>query len=217
MSPSKKTPRKAVKKPARKPAPVRRPKAATKVPVKKAPPAKEAPKAKKKPPAAAPAPRKVPEVPAERDPALVAAAAQDRAEKAVKQKAVRDVRKPAKARPRAAVLPDIVKPGLGGRWECFRCGAKFYDLNRPEPTCPKCGADQRDKPREKPATPAPQPERPRRDKVPMGGLLEEEEEPIEEYEGDEEDLGLDADAFLTETPDGAEEEEDVDVTVLEEE
>jgi hypothetical protein len=51
----------------------------------------------------------------------------------------------------------------------------------------------------------------------MGGLLEEEEEPIEEYEGDEEDLGLDADAFLTETPDGAEEEEDVDVTVLEEE
>jgi Protein of unknown function (FYDLN_acid) len=26
---------------------------------------------------------------------------------------------------------------LGTRYVCFRCGAKFYDLNRPEPLCPK--------------------------------------------------------------------------------
>jgi len=29
---------------------------------------------------------------------------------------------------------------LGSKWECFSCGAKFYDLNKPEPLCPKCGA-----------------------------------------------------------------------------
>lgn len=34
-------------------------------------------------------------------------------------------------------------PDLGTKWECFSCGVKFYDLGRPEPLCPKCGADQR--------------------------------------------------------------------------
>jgi uncharacterized protein (TIGR02300 family) len=34
-------------------------------------------------------------------------------------------------------------PDLGTKWECFSCGAKFYDFGRPEPLCPKCGADQR--------------------------------------------------------------------------
>ena len=36
---------------------------------------------------------------------------------------------------------------LGTKYHCFSCQAKFYDLNRPEPICPKCGADQRDKPK----------------------------------------------------------------------
>ena len=35
---------------------------------------------------------------------------------------------------------------LGARWQCFSCGAKFYDLNRPDPLCPKCGTDQRESP-----------------------------------------------------------------------
>ena len=35
----------------------------------------------------------------------------------------------------------------------------------------------------------------------MGSLLDEDEEPVEEFEGDEEDIGaIDDDAFLTETP-----------------
>lgn len=38
------------------------------------------------------------------------------------------------------------KSKLGSRFTCFQCGLKFYDLNRPEPNCPKCGADQRDNP-----------------------------------------------------------------------
>lgn len=34
------------------------------------------------------------------------------------------------------------KAKLGNRYACFQCGTKFYDLNRPQPTCPECGADQ---------------------------------------------------------------------------
>ena len=38
------------------------------------------------------------------------------------------------------------KAQLGNRYTCFQCGTKFYDLKRPEPTCPECGADQNDAP-----------------------------------------------------------------------
>ena len=37
-------------------------------------------------------------------------------------------------------------PRLGNKFDCFSCDAKFYDLNKPDPVCPKCGVDQRDKP-----------------------------------------------------------------------
>ena len=33
---------------------------------------------------------------------------------------------------------------LGNKYECFNCGAKFYDMGKGEPVCPKCGADQKD-------------------------------------------------------------------------
>ena len=39
------------------------------------------------------------------------------------------------------------KPSLGVRHICFQCGAKFYDLSKPEIVCPKCGANQADAPR----------------------------------------------------------------------
>ena len=38
------------------------------------------------------------------------------------------------------------KATLGTRYTCFECSCKFYDLNRPEPICPKCGVDQVDDP-----------------------------------------------------------------------
>lgn len=38
------------------------------------------------------------------------------------------------------------KSMLGTRYVCFECGCKFYDLNRAEPLCPDCGADQRQAP-----------------------------------------------------------------------
>ncbi len=38
------------------------------------------------------------------------------------------------------------KTRLGARFACFKCGTKFYDLGRPVPACPECGADQREAP-----------------------------------------------------------------------
>ncbi len=31
---------------------------------------------------------------------------------------------------------------LGKKFNCYKCGCKFYDLNKPDPICPKCGEDQ---------------------------------------------------------------------------
>ena len=35
-------------------------------------------------------------------------------------------------------------PDLGKKYTCYSCHTKFYDLGKPIPVCPKCGADQRD-------------------------------------------------------------------------
>ncbi len=35
---------------------------------------------------------------------------------------------------------------LGTKYVCYKCGAKFYDMKKPAPVCPKCGADQREMP-----------------------------------------------------------------------
>ena len=35
-------------------------------------------------------------------------------------------------------------PELGKKYTCYSCHTKFYDLGKPIPVCPKCGADQRD-------------------------------------------------------------------------
>ena len=37
-------------------------------------------------------------------------------------------------------------PDLGQKHICFKCSCKFYDMGRPEPLCPQCGADQRESP-----------------------------------------------------------------------
>ncbi|MHA7837322.1 MAG: FYDLN acid domain-containing protein [bacterium] len=97
-------------------------------------------------------------------------------------------------------------PKLGYKWSCFSCQAKFYDLGKEEPICPKCGADQRDRPPEEPRT---QVETPKPKVVrPMAQLLDEEEPtpdveediPIEEHaaaemfdETDADEAGLDID------------------------
>jgi uncharacterized protein (TIGR02300 family) len=35
------------------------------------------------------------------------------------------------------------KAKLGLKWVCYACQAKFYDMNKVDPHCPKCNADQR--------------------------------------------------------------------------
>ena len=38
------------------------------------------------------------------------------------------------------------KEKLGNRFVCYECGTRFYDLNKPEPKCPECDADQTNAP-----------------------------------------------------------------------
>jgi hypothetical protein len=35
---------------------------------------------------------------------------------------------------------------FGKKFSCWKCSTKFYDLNKPEPRCPKCGANPEDDP-----------------------------------------------------------------------
>ncbi len=64
-------------------------------------------------------------------------------------------------------------PKLGYKWSCYACGAKFYDLGKDDPICPKCEADQRDRP---PKEPKPTSEVPKAKIVrPMAQLLDDED------------------------------------------
>ena len=67
---------------------------------------------------------------------------------APRRHATRARRKAPRAPLPTPTTPSGVEPRsrLGGKHVCFECGGKFYDLNRPEPICPKCGADQRTRP-----------------------------------------------------------------------
>ena len=82
------------------------------------------------------------------------------------------------------------KAKLGTKYVCYSCGARFYDLNQPEPLCPKCGTDQRTKPKDSPASSSPPPVPPKRPPPrPMPGLLDEEEEVVPFEEDMDLDLG----------------------------
>ena len=59
-------------------------------------------------------------------------------------------------------------------------------MNKPEPLCPKCGADQRQRPKVAPAAPTPAP---RKQPRPMAPLLEDEDDGSVRYEEDI-DLGV---------------------------
>jgi len=83
---------------------------------------------------------------------------------------------------------------LGVKYTCFSCGTKFYDLKKPIPVCPKCGADQRDSP------PPEQPAAAERKRARIKTPPEVEALPAVGEEGAE--LG-DEDAAEEETEDGA--------------
>ncbi len=75
---------------------------------------------------------------------------------------------------------------LGTKHVCFKCATKFYDLKKPDPLCPKCGADQRESPALK-GPPAPE-RRPRaRPPEPKPPAAEIEVEPELEDEAEADD------------------------------
>ena len=71
---------------------------------------------------------------------------------------------------------------LGSKYLCFKCSTKFYDLKKPDPVCPKCGADQRESPANKPASEG---RRGRLAAVPKVVEPVEAEEPAADEEADE--------------------------------
>jgi hypothetical protein len=163
---------KASKKPARKPAPkAARPKAA------KAPPPKK---------------KEVPAKPAKPAPKPVAAkpAKPAKPEGGKRKKAAG----PVKAEPASREA----KPGLGFKWICFSCNAKFYDLGKPDPICPRCNTDQRNRPPAVSGPPSPPPPR-KAPAPPMARYLDDEEAAPEGEafvdEGEEEAAEIDIEAI----------------------
>jgi hypothetical protein len=75
-------------------------------------------------------------------------------------------------------------PELGKKYTCYSCHTKFYDLGKPMPLCPKCGADQRD------ADEAPAYVAPRRSRVVEAPVVDDDEfapAAPEAAEGDEDE------------------------------
>ena len=50
-------------------------------------------------------------------------------------------------------------PDLGKKYECFHCHTKFNNLGKPDPICPKCGANQKNAKADDAPPPAPRPPR----------------------------------------------------------
>ncbi len=88
----------------------------------------------------------------------------------------------------------VVKRKRGVKRTCQGCGARFYDLNRERPQCPRCGTEHMagtpPKPRHRAAPPEPppavEPVPPPEDEhvVPLKGVVET----VEDEEDDEDDL-----------------------------
>jgi uncharacterized protein (TIGR02300 family) len=77
---------------------------------------------------------------------------------------------------------------LGNKFLCFKCGTKFYDLRKPEPLCPKCGANQRESPALKAPPPSERRSRAARPVVqPAAEEVEVDTEVDEEAEADEDE------------------------------
>ena len=97
-----------------------------------------------------------------------------KAAKSKKKGADADAPPAKKAKAKKTVQPSGPRhPKLGYKWTCFACAAKFYDLGKEEPICPKCGSDQRERPPEqaKATSEVPKPKVVR----PMAQLLDDEE------------------------------------------
>jgi len=93
---------------------------------------------------------------------------------------------------------------LGAKFECFSCGTKFYDLGKPEPICPKCGANQKDSVNAEAPTPATTKRKRKAEVIKPVEPVVEEEEPGDDGVLVEEEIEtpeLDADAEEEEVED----------------
>ncbi len=108
------------------------------------------------------------------------------------------------------------KTKLGQKWSCYSCQAKFYDLQKPDPKCPKCGADQRQSPafekpkrtRAKKPTPAPAPKKVVKPPPPPIEEAEDLDTPIDPEDLEFEDIELDEPAAVVTEPAEIEEPEE---------
>ncbi len=133
---------------------------------------------------------------------------------APRRHATRARRKAPRAPLPTPATPSGVEPRsrLGEKHVCFECGAKFYDLNRPEPLCPKCGADQRKRPAREVKLKTP-PARSRRARGrTMAPLLADDDDEAVVEEGPEPELAL----GVVDSPDAPAEDEETDDTQVDE-
>jgi uncharacterized protein (TIGR02300 family) len=97
---------------------------------------------------------------------------------------------------------------LGTKYDCYNCGTKFYDLGKPEPVCPKCGANQKDAVSSESPAAGQASRRRRKAEVPKPIDIEEDEAPIEAVEIADDEM---VEPELAEADlDAEEEEEDFD-------
>ncbi len=127
-----------------------------------------------------------------------------------KPKAPRRTVEPESGKKHSELLPKDRQAKLGGKHLCFKCSARFYDLNKPEPLCPKCGTDQRTRPKTT-DTPAPPPPPKKAPPRPIPLLDDDETEAVpfeEEMDLDVEGLGAEDELFEDTDTEGAEPAED---------
>ena len=70
------------------------------------------------------------------------------AKKAPKKAAAKKAPKKAAAKGKLVPLSEIPHPKYGLKFACFECETRFYLMGKPEPVCPSCGVDQRERPKE---------------------------------------------------------------------
>lgn len=89
---------------------------------------------------------------------------------------------------------------LGTRHICWKCEAKFYDLNKPSPACPKCGADPRESPALKLVPKPTKAQAPKAPKAPKR-VVDEDADDLDDDDFDDLDDDPDEDDDLGDTDD----------------
>jgi len=97
-----------------------------------------------------------------------------------KPKTPRRTVEPESGKKHSELLPQDRQLKLGVKHVCFSCGQRFYDMNKPEPLCPKCGKDQRTKP--KTTEPAPTPPAAKKAQPRPMPLLDDDEPEVVPFE-----------------------------------